>query len=461
MYKFLNNWLSKNKNKILNFSEFLIVCPLEIDMRIINLNLKDTDIDFMYKKFKDLNDYLSYEVPGEVETISLTLWNEEGSGNILFECDFKNKKIIYPTKLNYSDIDEKKLFNILDDQFNKCFEKDNWEASFGNRFVTFLSREKYDLINEQDKKSWENAKNKNLKVYYENFKKQPSYWNEIIAPYLNYILDEEFIKNNGPENIKKITDDRFNNIKFKSFICNATDNESRIDPKRKIEGMPDICVYIYHLVSVPENDSLDTFTGVNINQWLVENIKYLNINHLMDVIKNISFNNIYFNFCLLTTDILGYDYFLFSTYKTINENKNNDLIKSLTMKDQSFYIETRLDKESFIKEFKESLPSTIENSLATDKSQKLDLPSDFTQKCNLLVSILLKKISKNKINLDINLMKSELILFNLCENSISFISLIQSIKANFDVLTEIPETHLITMADVHTFVYDQIINYEN
>ena len=52
MHKFINNWLSKNKNKILNFSEFLIVCPLEIDMRIINLNLKDTDLDFMYKNLK-------------------------------------------------------------------------------------------------------------------------------------------------------------------------------------------------------------------------------------------------------------------------------------------------------------------------------------------------------------------------------------------------------------------------
>ena len=460
MYKFLNNWLSKNKNKILNFSEFLIVCPLEIDMRIINLNLKDTDLDFMYKKFKDLNDYLSYEVPGEVETISLTLWTEEDSGNILFECDFKNKKIIYPTELIFSAIDEKELFKILDDQFNECFEKDNWEASFGNRFVTFLSREKYDLINEQDKQSWENAKNKNLKVYYENFEKQPSYWNEIIAPYLNYILDQEFIKNNGPENIKKITDDRFNNIKFKSFICNATDNESRIDPKRKIEGMPDICLYIYHLVSVPDNDSLDTFTGVNINQWLVDNIKYLNINNMMDVIRNISYNNIYFNFCLLTTDTLGYDYFLFSTYKTINETKNNDLIRSLTMKDQSSNIETRLDKKSFIKEFKESLPSTSEDLSATEKSPKFDFPSVFTQKCNLLVSILLNKISKNKINLDINLMKPELILFNLCENRITFISLIQSIKANFNVLTEIPEIHLITMEDVYAFIYDQIINSE-
>ena len=90
------------------------------------------------------------------------------------------KKIIHPTKLDYSNIDEKKLSNILDEQFNKCFEKDNWIDSFGNRFVTFLSREKYDLINEQDKKSWENAKNKNFKIYYENFKNQPRYWNEII-----------------------------------------------------------------------------------------------------------------------------------------------------------------------------------------------------------------------------------------------------------------------------------------
>ena len=460
MYKFLNKWLSKNKDKILNFSKFLIVCPLEINMRITNMNFKDTDLDFIYKKFKDINDFISYKVPGEVETISLTLWTEEGSGNILFECDFKNKKIIYPTKLIFSEIDEKELFKILDDQFNKCFEKDNWEASFGNRFVTFLSREKYDLINEQNKQSWENAKNKNLKDYYENFEKQPSYWNEVIAPYLNYILDQEFIKNNGPENIKKITDDRFNDIKFKSFICNATDNESRIDPKRKIEGVPDICVYIYHLVSVPENDSLDTFAGVNINQWLVDNIKYLNINNMMDVIRNISFNNIYFNFCLLTTDTIGYDYFLFSTYDTINETKNNDLIKSLTKKDKSSYIETKLDKESFIKEFKESLPLTIEDPLMIKKSKKIDFPSNFTQKCNLLVSILLNKISKNKINIDINLMKPELILFNLCEKRITFISLIQSIKANFDILSEVPETHLITMADVYVFIHDQIINSE-
>ena len=460
MYKFLNKWLSKNKDKILNFSKFLIVCPLEIDMRIINLNLKDTDLDFIYKKFKDLNDYLSYKVPGEVETISLTLWTEEGSGNILFECDFKSKKIIYPTKLIFSEIGEKELFKILDDQFNKCFEKDNWEASFGNRFVTFLSREKYDLINEQDKQSWENAKNKNLKDYYENFEKQPSYWNEVIAPYLNYILDQEFIKNNGPENIKKITDDRFNNIKFKSFICNATDNESRIDPKRKIEGMPDICVYIYHLVSVPENDSLDTFAGVNINQWLVDNIKYLNINNMMDVIRNISFNNIYFNFCLLTTDTIGYDYFLFSTYDTINETKNNDLIKSLTKKDKSSYTETKLNKEYFIREFKEKLPLTIEDPLIIKKSKKIDLPSNFTQKCNLLVSILLNYISKNKINLDTNLMKPELILFNLCENRITFVSLIKSIKANFDVLSEVPETHLISMVDVYAYIHDQIINSE-
>ena len=458
MYRSLINWLSKNKNKIHNFSEFSILCPLEIQMRITNLDLPDNDLDFIYKTFKDLNDFLSFNVPGEVETTSLTLWTEEGSGNILFECDFKNKKIIYPTKLNYSDIDEKKLFNILDDQFNKCFEKDNWEASFGNRFVTFLSREKYDLINEKDKKPWENAKNKNLKIYYENFKKQPSYWNEIIAPYLNYILDQDFIKNKGPENIKKITSDRFDNIKFKSFICNATDNESRIDPKRKIQGMPDICVYVYFLVSVPENDSLDTFAGTSINQWLTDNLKYLNINNMMDVIRGISFNHIYFNFCLLTTDTLGYDYFLLDTQEAINETKKSDLIKSITIKGQSSYIESKLDKETFVKEFKENLPPSIEDPLATEKSTKIDLPLDFIQKCNLLVSVLLNKISKNKINLDVKLMNPELILFNLCEDRTIFISLIQSIKANFDVITEVPQTHLITMADVYAFIHDYIIN---
>ena len=179
---------------------------------------------------------------------------------------------------------------------------------------------------------------------------------------------------------------------------------------------------------------------------------------MMDVIRNISFNNIYFNFCLLTTDTLGYDYFLFSTYKTINETKNNDLIRSLTMKDQSSNIETSLDKKYFIKEFKKSLPSTIEYPLATEKLTKIDLPSAFSQKCNLLVSILLNKISKNKVNIDIKLMKPELILFNLCEDRTTFVSLIQSIKANFDIITEVPQTHLITMADVYAFIHDYIIN---
>ena len=75
----------------------------------------------------------------------------------------------------------------------------------------------------------------------------------------------------------------------------------------------------------------------------------------------------------------------------------------------------------------------------------------------MLVSVLLNKISKNKINLDVKLMKPDLILFKLCEDRTTFVSLIQSIKLNFDVLTEVPETHL-TMADVYAFIYDYIIN---
>ena len=88
----------------------------------------------------------------------------------------------------------------------------------------------------------------------------------------------------------------------------------------------------------------------------------------------------------------------------------------------------------------------------------MNLPLDFTQKCNLLVSVLLNKISKNKINLDIKLMKPDLILFKLCEDRTTFVSLIQSIKSNFDVLTEVPETHFITLADVYAFIHDYIIN---
>ena len=51
-----------------------------------------------------------------------------------------------------------------------------------------------------------------------------------------------------------------------------------------------------------------------------------------------------------------------------------------------------------------------------------------------------------------------LFLFEFCEDRTTFVSLIQSIKANFDVLTEVPETHFITMADVYAFIHDYIIN---
>ena len=93
----LNKWISKNKNKIYNFSEFSILCPLEIKMRITNLDLPDNDLDFIDKRFNDLNDYLSFNVSGEVETVKFNFMDRR-SGNIIFECDFKNKKIIYPTR---------------------------------------------------------------------------------------------------------------------------------------------------------------------------------------------------------------------------------------------------------------------------------------------------------------------------------------------------------------------------
>ena len=62
MHGSLKNWLSRNKNKIYNFSEFSILCPLEIQMRITNLDLPDSDLDFINKRFKELNEIgLEYE----------------------------------------------------------------------------------------------------------------------------------------------------------------------------------------------------------------------------------------------------------------------------------------------------------------------------------------------------------------------------------------------------------------
>ena len=74
---------------------------------------------------------------------------------------------------------------------------------------------------------------------------------------------------------------------------------------------------------------------------------------------------------MLTTDTLGYDFFLLYTKETINETKKSDLIKSITFKGQSSYIKSKLDKETFVKEFKENLPPSIEDPLATEKCTKI------------------------------------------------------------------------------------------
>ena len=65
-------------------------------------------------------------------------------------------------------------------------------------------------------------------------------------------------------------------------------------------------------------------------------------------------------------------------------------------------------------------------------------------------------MSENKISYDFNLIKPEAYLINLCKDFTQYKSLVKSVKANIDILNEVPEEHLVSMKDVYYYIYNEL-----
>jgi hypothetical protein len=239
-------------------------------------------------------------------------------------------------------------------------------------------------------------------------------------------------------------------IKLKSFICKAPDIDKRI-PQEKRTSVPDICVYIYAIINVPENDSLDTITTMQINDWITNNIKLIDINSIFEFLTSFPFNFVKNNFCIITTEVIGLNKEDFDKY----ENKKNLIKENIKIKDDTTFPIDKLAKKNFVELLKKKNITKIPFP-KKDYSFE-DLPIDFVKKCNKLVCALLIKISKNNLNYDFELIKPEFYLIDLCSDFTQYKSLVKSVKVNFDILNEVPEENLLSMRDVYYYIYNHLI----
>ena len=331
----------------------------------------------------------------------------------------------------------------------QALEKDNWIETFGNNYVAMLSKNELNLLYPDEKNIWDKKVKLKFKKEYQKFKSQPIEWNEGISVLLDLLLDDELKNLQSYNPLAEVTYERFENLKLKSFICETTGNDKRITGKRR-EGIPDVCVYIYAITNIPENDSLDTLTRQNINDWLTNNIKLINVNWIMDFLKSFPFNSIFYNYCLITTEVLGVNKKQFN-----NEIFHKFSVKSgLAIKDKKTMPTNKLQKMDFI----DVLYNRKEDKLVFESNSEYfeDLPREFVLKCNLLVCALLSELSEEKIKYDFDLIKHETYLLDLCEDFTQYKSLIKSIKGNFDIINEVPEIHLITMKDVYYYIHSHL-----
>ena len=72
---------------------------------------------------------------------------------------------------------------------------------------------------------WKNRVKPNFTKEYKKFKSQPIEWNEGISVLLDLLLDDELKKLQSYNPLEEVTYERFDNVKLKSFICEALKNE--------------------------------------------------------------------------------------------------------------------------------------------------------------------------------------------------------------------------------------------
>ena len=447
---FLKSWIKENESKINNLFLYSLKNPMKITEMYKNIDANGTG-----QSYKDLKKFLnSPHSDIDLTSIEVQINTSESEGIIFFEYKYnENESYFYSLgKKQVNNFSKEEFFKYLDTGLDQALEKDNWIETFGNRYVTMLSKNELGLLYSDEKVIWEKRVKTNFKKEYEKFQFQPTEWNGGISKLLDLLLNDQLKSLESYEPLTDITNNRFEKIKLKSFICKAPDIDKRI-PQEKRTSVPDICVYIYAIINVPENDSLDTITTMQINDWITNNISLIDINSIFEFLTSFPFNYVNNNFCIITTEIIGMNEEDFDKYE--NEKKlTNENIK---IKDDKVFSINKLEKKNFIKLLKKKNATKIKFPKIDDN---LEVPIDFVITCNKLVCALLRKISKNNLNYDFELIKPEFYLIDLCSDFTQYKSLVKSVKINFDILNQVPEENFLSMKDVYYFIYDHLVVYK-
>ena len=445
---FLKSWIKENENKINNLFLYSFNNPMKITEMYKNIDANGTG-----QSYKDLKKFLnSPHSDIDLTSIEVQINTSESEGIIFFEYKYnENESYFYSLgKKQVNNFSKEEFFKYLDTGLDQALEKDNWIETFGNRYVTMLSKNELGLLYSDEKVIWEKTVKTNFKKEYEKFQSQPTEWNGGISKLLDLLLNDQLKSLESYEPLTDITNNRFEKIKLKSFICKAPDIDKRI-PQEKRTSVPDICVYIYAIINVPENDSLDTISTMQINEWITNNIELIDINSIFEFLTSFPFNFVNNNFCIITTEIIGMNKEEFNKY----ENEKNLTKKNIQIKDDKVFSVDKLEKKNFVEVLKKKNATKIKFPKNDDYFE--DLPIDFIIKCNRLVCALLSHLSKNNLNYDFELIKPEFYLIDLCSDFIQYKSLVKSIKVNFDILNEVPEENFVSMKDVYYYIYNHLI----
>ena len=445
---FLKSWIKENENKINNLFLYSFKNPMKITEMY-----KDIDANGTGQSYRDLKKFLSSSYSDiDLTSIEVQIDTSESEGIIFFEYKYnKNESYFYSLgKKQVNNFSKEEFFKYLDTGLKQALEKDNWIETFGHRYVTMLSKNELNLLQEHETNLWQKTVTTNFRKEYEKFQSQPTEWNGGISKLLDLLLNDQLRSLESYEPLTDITDNRFEKIKLKSFICKAPDIDKRI-PQEKRTSVPDICVYIYAIINVPENDSLDTITTMQINEWITNNLELIDINSIFEFLTSFPFNFVNNNFCIITTEIIGMNEEDFDKY----ENEKNLTKKNIQIIDDKVFSIDKLEKKNFVEVLKKKNTTKIKFPKNDDYFE--DLPIDFILKCNRLVCALLSHLSKNNLNYDFELIKPEFYLIDLCSDFIQYKSLVKSVKVNFDILNEVPEENFVSMKDVYYYVYNHLI----
>ena len=134
----LKSWIKENENKINNLFLYSFKNPMKITEMY-----KDIDANGTGQSYRDLKKFLNSSYSDiDLTSIEIQIDTSESEGIIFFEYKFnENESYFYSLgKKQVNNFSKEEFFKYLDTGLDQALEKDNWIETFGNRYVTMLSK---------------------------------------------------------------------------------------------------------------------------------------------------------------------------------------------------------------------------------------------------------------------------------------------------------------------------------